>query len=150
MLFLESKQTGCAPFKAIEAVISWEDFTLCIAEADQLARPESFDHIHLVIEQFNTLRRYTPKFLEVITLRATPGAQAVLDAIEVIRDFDEYLLPQKKSNALKSAKKLPIAVTPDCTRTWKSAYIYLKNSWRQSTAWRTQMNCQKQLSPIRA
>jgi hypothetical protein len=33
---LESKQTGCAPFKAIEAVISWEDFTLCIAEADQL------------------------------------------------------------------------------------------------------------------
>ena len=45
-----------------------------------------FDHLHLVGEQYSTLRRYTPEFLDVLRLKAAPAAQAVLDAIDVLRE----------------------------------------------------------------
>ena len=85
---LDAKQSGCDPYAAIEAVIPWDDFTLSVTEADRIARPESFDHLRLVGEQFNTLRRYTPAFLDVLALRAAPSAQGVLDAIEVVRGMN--------------------------------------------------------------
>lgn len=81
---LEAKQSGGDPYAAIEAVIPWDNFTQSVTEAAQLAEPESFDHLHLVSEQFTTLRRYTPAFLAVLTLRAAPAAQGLLDAIEVV------------------------------------------------------------------
>ena len=82
---LDAKECGSDLCAAIEAVISWDDFTKSVTEADQLAQPDSFDHLHFVSEQFNTLRRYTPEFLDVLELRAAPAAQGVLDAIEVMR-----------------------------------------------------------------
>lgn len=67
---LEAKQSGTDPYAAIETIIPWNDFTQSVTDADQLAQAESFDHLHLVSEQFNTLRRYTPEFLAVLKLRA--------------------------------------------------------------------------------
>lgn len=54
---LDAKHAGADPCAAIEAVIPWDDFERSVSEADQLAQPESFDHLHLVSEQFSTLRR---------------------------------------------------------------------------------------------
>ena len=85
---LDAKESESDPFEAIEKVISWEDFMLSITEADQLSQPESFDHLHLVTESFNMLRRYTPEFLNVLQLNAAPAAQRVLDAITVIRGMN--------------------------------------------------------------
>lgn len=85
---LEAKQSGTDPYAAIETVIPWNDFTQSITDADQLAQAESLDHLYLVSEQFNTLRRYTPEFLDVLKLRAAPAARAVLDAIEVVRGMN--------------------------------------------------------------
>lgn len=59
-----------------------------MTHAELLARPETFDHLHLVSENFNTLRRYTPAFLEVLQLRAAPAAQRVLDAIQQLREMN--------------------------------------------------------------
>ncbi len=81
---LKAKESGSDPYAAIEAIIPWDDFTQSVTEADQMVQPESFDHLHLVSEQFNMLRRYTPEFLYALTLHAAPTAQGVLDAIEVI------------------------------------------------------------------
>ncbi|MCV5261762.1 Tn3 family transposase, partial [Escherichia coli] len=57
---LEAKESGSDPYAAIEAVIPWDEFTESVSEAELLARPEGFDHLHLVGENFATLRRYTP------------------------------------------------------------------------------------------
>lgn len=80
-VLLEAKQSGRNPYAAIEAIIPWEDFTQSVTEADQLAQPKSFDHLYLISEQFNTLRRYTPEFMDVLKLRAAPAAQGVLNAM---------------------------------------------------------------------
>ncbi len=138
---LEAKQAGADPFAAIEAVITWDDFERSVSEADLLVQPESFDHLHLVGEQFSTLRRYTPEFLDVLKLRAAPAAQAVLDAIEVVRGI-----------YADSARKVPAdAPTGFIRPRWKSlvmtdagidrrfyeicALAELKNALRSGDMW---------------
>jgi TnpA family transposase len=138
---MEAKQSGRDPYAAIEAVITWDDFTQSVTEADQLAQPESFDHLHLVSDQFNTLRRYTPEFLDVLTLHAAPAAQCVLDAIDVVRKMNT-----------DSVRKVPAdAPTAFIKARWKSLVITdegidrrfyeicalteLKNSLRSGDIW---------------
>ena len=138
---LEAKRAGADPYAAIEAVIPWDDFERSVTEADQLAQPESFDHLHRVSEQFSTLRRYTPAFLDVLRLRAAPAAQAVLDAIGVVRGMNA-----------DSARKVPAdAPTAFIKPRWKSqvmtdagidrrfyeicALAELKNALRSGDIW---------------
>jgi len=99
---MDAKLAGEDPFVAIEAIMSWEDFTESIAEADTLSQPESFDHLPLIGEQFSTLRRYTPEFLGVLKLRAAPAAQPVLEAIDVLRGMNA-------DNARKVPDDAPVA-----------------------------------------
>ena len=177
---LKAKESGTDPYAAIETVIPWDEFAQSITEADQLGQPKSFDHLYLVSENFNMLRRYTPAFLDVLKLRNAPAAKGLLDAIEVLRgmnddnarkvpidaptafikprwksliltddgidrrfyeiyvltelknsirsgdiwvkgsrqfrDFDEYLLPTEKFEALKKAQALSIGVDTDCNK----------------------------------
>lgn len=82
---LQAKEAGTDAFDAIEQVIPWDDFIKSVNDANQLARPGSFDHLHLVDGQFPTLRRYTPQFLDVLTFEAAKAAQPVLDAVNTLR-----------------------------------------------------------------
>ena len=138
---LEAKQSGGDPYDAIETVIPWDQFVQSINEADQLAQAESFDHLHLISDHFNALRRYAPEFLDVLKLRAAPAAQGVLEAINVIRGMNT-----------DSARKVPAnAPTAFIKPRWKSlvftddgidhrfyeicALSELKNSLRSGDIW---------------
>ena len=85
---LEAKQSGRDPFAAIEAVIPWDAFTASVTEAQKLAQPEDFDFLRRIGENYATLRRYAPQFLDVLKLRAAPAAKGILDAIEVLRGMN--------------------------------------------------------------
>lgn len=85
---LDAKACGSDAFAAIEAVMSWDDFTASVAEAQQLARPGDFDYLHLIGEGYTAVRRYAPAFLEALALRAAPAGQGVLDAVEVLRHMN--------------------------------------------------------------
>ena len=80
-----AKESGADPYAAIEAVIPWSAFAQSVTDAAQLAQPATFDHLHLVADHHSMLRRYTPELLDVLRLKAAPAAQAVLDAIDVVR-----------------------------------------------------------------
>ena len=138
---LAAKQAGTDPFAAIEVVISWDDFERSVSEADKLAQPESFDHLHLVSDQFSTLRRYTPELLNVLKLRAAAAAQGVLDAVQVVRGMNA-----------DNARKVPAdAPTAFIKPRWKSlvftnagidrrfyeicALAELKNALRSGDVW---------------
>ena len=82
---LEAKRSGGDPFAAIESVIPWETFAASVTEAQKLAQPSDFDFLHRIGENYSTLRRYAPEFLNVLKLRAAPAAKGVLDAIDVLR-----------------------------------------------------------------
>ncbi|MHB1180412.1 MAG: Tn3 family transposase [Sulfuricella sp.] len=85
---LEAKQSGGDPFAAIESVLSWDAFTASVGEAQKLAQPADFDFLHRIGENYATLRRYAPAFLDVLKLRAAPAAKNVLDAIDVLRGMN--------------------------------------------------------------
>ena len=83
---LEAKEAGSDPYAAIEAVIPWDEFTESVSEAELLARPEGFDHLHLVGENFATLRRYTPALLEVGAARRPGRAGRAGSRADAARD----------------------------------------------------------------
>ena len=85
---LEAKQSGADPFSAIESVLSWDAFTASVGEAQKLAQPAQFDFLHRIGENYATLRRYAPQFLEVLKLRAAPATKGVLGAIDVLRGMN--------------------------------------------------------------
>jgi hypothetical protein len=53
-----AREQGRDPYAAIEAVISWENFSASVREAEQLARDEDFNPLSLLSEHFSQLRRY--------------------------------------------------------------------------------------------
>ena len=87
-VLLEAKQKGSDPFVAIESVITWDAFTASVSEAQKLAQPEDFDFLHHIGENYATLRRYAPEFLEALKLHAAQKSDDVLDAINVLRTMN--------------------------------------------------------------
>ncbi|WP_189354838.1 Tn3 family transposase, partial [Vogesella fluminis] len=138
---LEAKQAGTDPYAAIEGVITWDEFERSVSEADQLAQPESFDHLHLVSEQFSTLRRYTPEFLDVLKLRAAPAAQGVLDAIAMVRSMNAdsaRKVPADAPTAFIKPRWKPLVVTDtgiDRRFYEICALAELKNALRSGDIW---------------
>lgn len=138
---LEAKRSGRNPYAAIEEVIPWDDFTQSVTEADQLAQPESFDHLYLISDQFNTLRRYTPEFLDVLKLNAAPDAQGVLNAIEVVRCMNIDSTRKVPANAptdfIKSRWKPLVFTDSGIDRRFYEicALSELKNSLRSGDIW---------------
>ena len=138
---LEAKASGDDPFAAIEAVIPWDEFAQSVTDAELLARPEAFDHLHLVSENFNTLRRYTPAFLEVLQLRAAPAAQRVLDAVQQLREMNADNLrkvPSDAPTAFIKPRWKPLVITPEgIDRRFYEicALSELKNALRSGDIW---------------
>ena len=138
---LDAKASGDDPFAAIEAVIPWDEFAQSVTDAELLARPEAFDHLHLVSENFNTLRRYTPAFLEVLQLRAAPAAQCVLDAIQQLREMNADNLrkvPSDAPTAFIKPRWKPLVITPEgIDRRFYEicALSELKNALRSGDIW---------------
>ncbi|WP_449103113.1 Tn3 family transposase [Pseudomonas extremaustralis] len=138
---LDAKASGDDPFAAIEAVIPWDEFAQSVTDAELLARPEAFDHLYLVSENFNTLRRYTPAFLEVLQLRAAPAAQRVLDAIQQLREMNAYNLrkvPSDAPTAFIKPRWKPLVITPEgIDRRFYEICVLseLKNALRSGDIW---------------
>ena len=82
---LNAKDSGDDPYAAIEQIITWEEFAKSVTDADELSRPGSFDHIHLVANQYSTLRRYTPEFYSALNFSAAAIARPILAAVDLLR-----------------------------------------------------------------
>jgi TnpA family transposase len=73
-------------FGAITAVISWERFRATVAEAQALARPETFDAYQKVGEHYAGIRRWSPAFLAAFQFESVPASASLMRAIEVLRE----------------------------------------------------------------
>ncbi|WP_407244681.1 hypothetical protein [Klebsiella pneumoniae] len=120
---------------------SRDEFTESVSEAELLARPEGFDHLHLVGENFATLRRYTPALLEVLELRAAPAAQGVLAAVQTLREMNADNLrkvPADAPTAFIKPRWKPLVITPEgLDRKFYEicALSELKNALRSGDIW---------------
>jgi TnpA family transposase len=75
-------------FAAISAVISWERFRATVAEAQALARPETFDAYQKLGEHYAGIRRWSPAFLAAFEFESVPASASLMRAIEVLREIN--------------------------------------------------------------
>lgn len=85
---IEAKEEKSDPFKAIEAVVPWNEFTASVKEAQELARDAEFDAMALLVDQYTHLRRYSQKFLDTFEFRSAPARQHLLDAVDTLREMN--------------------------------------------------------------
>ena len=97
---IDARQKGLDPYAAIEAVVAWDSFTRSVDEAERLAQPESFDHLHLLAESYDQVRRYAPVLLETFDFRAAPAVAHLMAAINTLRVMN-------RSNARKLPDDAP-------------------------------------------
>jgi len=86
---LEAKETGGAPYSAIEAILPWESFRESVSQTQKLTQPAAFDYLPLISDGFAQLRRYTPALLESLSLKAAAPAQDILKAVDVLKQMNE-------------------------------------------------------------
>ncbi len=98
---IDARQKGLDPYAAIEAVVAWDRFTQSVDEAERLAEPESFDHLHLLTESYGQVRRYAPALLETFDFGAAPAVAPLLAAIDTLRAMN-------RSNARKVPDDAPM------------------------------------------
>ena len=75
-------------FGAITAVISWERFRATVAEAQALARPDTFDAYQKMGEHYAGIRRWSPAFLAAFEFESVPTSASLMRAIEVLREVN--------------------------------------------------------------
>ena len=52
---IDARKKRLDPYAAIEGVMDWDSFTRSVDEAERLAQPESFDHLHLLLASARNL-----------------------------------------------------------------------------------------------
>jgi hypothetical protein len=93
--------------------MDWDSFTRSVDEAELLAQPESFDHLHLLTAGYGQVRRYPPTLLETFDFRAARVAAPLMAAIETLRAMNR-----------KNARKVPDdAPTSFLRKRWKP-YVF--------------------------
>ena len=136
-----AKESGADPYAAIEAVIPWAAFAQSVTDAGQLAQPGTFDHLHLVVDHYSMLRRYTPELLDVLRLKAAPAAQAVLDAIDIVREMNatgSRKVPDDAPIAFIKARWKPLVIAGEgIDRRFYEICVLseLKNALRSGDIW---------------
>lgn len=75
-------------YDAIASVIPWEKFRASVAEAEALARPETFDVLQSLGDRYIGVRRWSPAFLETFSFEGVPATAALLRAIVALREMN--------------------------------------------------------------
>jgi hypothetical protein len=73
----------------VRQVYNPEKFVASVAEAQELAMPQSFDYLDFLEAGHGYVRRYAPALLEAFEFKAAPSARPLLDAVEVLREMSQ-------------------------------------------------------------
>lgn len=109
----EAHDSGEDPWLAIEKILPWPEFIASLEETRHLARKNNFDPLHIITEKYSTLRKYAPRMLSTLQLVATPAAQALADALLVIKDMYKKQLRKVPATA-------PLEFVPE---SWRKVVI---------------------------
>ena len=85
---IQARAGAADPFAAIEAVMSWDQFTRTVGEANALAQPEDFDYLERLVGYYSQLRRYAPGLLEIFTFQPTAASHDLVAALTALRAAD--------------------------------------------------------------
>lgn len=86
---IDAKETGEDPYAVLDELLGWERFVASVAEAENLAMPQSFDYLDFLEAGHAHVRRYAPALLTAFDFRAAPSAKPLIEAVEVLKEMNE-------------------------------------------------------------
>jgi len=86
---IEARAQNADLFGAVESVFTWNELITSVAEAEKLAQPGEFDALALITDSYPVLRRYAPQFMDAFEFRSSPVSEALLTAVELLRELNK-------------------------------------------------------------
>ena len=74
--------------KAVEDAVGWGPFLRAVAEAEQIARPETVDVRAELIQRWPAMRQFAPALLEAFAFEGAASASGLLKAVSLLRDMN--------------------------------------------------------------
>lgn len=118
----------------LENAVPWDDFEALIETAKSLASATGSDPIHFVAQGYHRFRRYAPRMIARLDIRAAPAAQDLLQALKQIRSGN---LTDSKLRFLKRNSKWRKAIkTGKDDRLWEVAVLFeMREAFRARDLW---------------
>ena len=130
---LGARDTG----EALDAVIAdgpgWEGLGDLVAKAAAFASTAVSDPLNHVLGGYSRFRRYTPRMLRTLDIEASPAAEPLLDAVDVLRSDGAarptgFLRPNSRWRRLLR--------TQSDHRLWETAVLFhLRDAFRAGDVW---------------
>ena len=128
-----ARETGAALDAVIADRPGWEGLGELVAKAAALANTAASDPLDHVLGGYSRFRRYTPRLLRMLDIEASPVAQPLLEAVDVLRSDGTaqptaFLRPNSKWSRRLRAQADP--------RLWETAVLFhLRDALRAGDVW---------------
>jgi TnpA family transposase len=133
---LEAHNDGGSVEKAIGASPGWAELEKLVATASQLTDTLAADPISHVVQGYNRFRRYVPRMLRCLEIRATPVAKPLMMAVALIRDGRDC--PSLPTGFLRPSSKWSrhLKMGSNDRRLWEVAVLFhLRDAFRSADIW---------------
>jgi len=114
----------------------WDGFKTLVAMATRLTATMADDPLNYVLDGYHRFRRYAPRMLRLLDLRAAPVAQPLLEAVTALRTglndaaLTDFLRPSSKWHRHLRAQAV------GNTRLWEIAVLFhLRDAFRSGDIW---------------
>ena len=130
---LDARDTGAALDAVIATRPGWEGLGDLVATAAALANTVASDPLNHVLAGYSRFRRYTPRMLRTLDIKASPVARPLLEAVDVLRNDATarptgFLRPNSKWSRLLR--------TQSDHRLWETAVLFhLRDAFRAGDVW---------------
>jgi TnpA family transposase len=84
---IQATESTADPVAAVEQRVGWEKFVQCVAEAENLAQPETTDIRAELITKYPTIRCFAGAFLDVFEFRGGGAVSNLLKALALISEM---------------------------------------------------------------
>ena len=74
--------------EAVEGAVGWGPFLRAVAEAEQIARPETVDVRAELVQRWPAMRQFAPALLEAFAFEGAASASGLLKAVSLLRDMN--------------------------------------------------------------
>ncbi len=86
---IAAREDGTDASEAVESAVGWGPFLRAVAEAEQIARPETVDVRAELVQQWPAMRQFAPALLKAFAFEGTASASGLLKAVSLLRDTNQ-------------------------------------------------------------
>ena len=86
---IAAREDGTDASEAAESAVGWGPFLRAVAEAEQIARPETVDVRAELVQRWPAMRQFAPALLEAFAFEGTASASGLLKAVSLLRDTNQ-------------------------------------------------------------